>query len=280
MSSIDIYNSNALACSKNTTRLYSTSFSLGIKLLGHEVRDAVYGIYGFVRFADEIVDTFHDYDKATLLERFRHETFTAIDEGVSINPILQSFQLTVNRYHIDIELIQAFFDSMAMDLDHKNYDSLKYKDYIYGSAEVVGLMCLRVFYRDDPAGYEALKHPARRLGEAFQKVNFLRDVQADMEERGRTYFPGVDLLNFTREQKDQIEKEIENDFREAYKGIVQLKPGVKLGVYIAYVYYYKLFCKIRRIPPRSIMRERIRISNWVKLRLLFAGVVKHETGRV
>lgn len=280
MSTIDLYNANALACSKSTTRRYSTSFSLGIKLLAPEVREAVYAVYGFVRFADEIVDTFHNHDKADLLRRFRKETYVAIEEGISTNPILHSFQMVVNKYSIEEELIEAFFESMAMDLDYKKYDRPNFKSYIYGSAEVVGLICLRVFYKDDPGGYEALKHPARKLGEAFQKVNFLRDVQSDLEERGRTYFPGVDLFNFSIVQKEQIEKEIEQDFREAYKGIVKLKKDARLGVYIAYIYYLKLFRKIKETSPKTIMHRRIRVSNWVKMSLLFQGVLRHEFGQV
>ncbi|PWD98191.1 phytoene/squalene synthase family protein [Marinilabilia rubra] len=280
MSTIDLYNMNALACSKSTTKRYSTSFSLGIKLLAPEVREAVYAIYGFVRFADEIVDTFHNHNKAELLQRFRKETYMAIDEGISTNPILHSFQMAVNKYSIDNELIEAFFESMAMDLDYKKYDRQNFISYIYGSAEVVGLMCLRVFYKNDPDGYEALKHPARKLGEAFQKVNFLRDVQSDLEERGRTYFPGVDLFNFSLVQKEKIEKEIEQDFKEAYKGIVKLKKEARLGVYIAYIYYLKLFRKIKETPPKTIMHRRIRVSNWVKMGLLFQGVMKHEFGQV
>ncbi len=280
MNSIELYNRNALACSRHTTRKYSTSFSLGIRLLAPEVRKAVYAIYGFVRFADEIVDTFHGHDKEVLLERFRKETYLSIDEGISTNPILHSFQMVVNEYSIDHELIEAFFESMAMDLDHKIYDRTKFESYIYGSAEVVGLMCLRVFYKGDPEGYNSLKHPARKLGEAFQKVNFLRDVQSDLEERGRSYFPNVDLLNFSVVQKTKIEHEIENDFREAYQGIVKLKKGARLGVYVAYIYYLKLFRKIKRTPPKAIMRRRIRVSNWVKMSLLFQGVVKNELGQV
>ncbi len=280
MNSIELYNSNALACSRNTTRKYSTSFSLGIRLLAPEVRRAVYSIYGFVRFADEIVDTFHNHNKEELLERFRKETYFAIGEGISTNPILQSFQIVVNQYAIDFHLIEAFFDSMAMDLDHKKYDREKYERYIYGSAEVVGLMCLRVFYKDDPEKYEVLQHPARKLGEAFQKVNFLRDVQSDLDERGRSYFPNVDLLNFSKVQKEKIEQEIENDFKEAYKGIVMLKKEARLGVYIAYIYYLKLFRKIKCTPPTAILRQRIRVNNWMKMRLLFQGVVKHEFGQV
>lgn len=280
MNSIELYNSNALACSRHTTRRYSTSFSLGIRLLAPEVRRAIYSIYGFVRFADEIVDTFHNHNKEELLDRFRKDTFLSIEEGISTNPILQSFQIVVNQYAIDSHLIEAFFDSMAMDLDHNKYDRKKYETYIYGSAEVVGLMCLRVFYKDEPEKYEDLKHPARKLGEAFQKVNFLRDVQSDLNERGRSYFPNVDLFNFSIAQKEKIEQEIENDFKEAYKGIVLLKKEVRLGVYIAYIYYLKLFLKIKRTPPMAIMRQRIRVNNWMKMRLLFKGVVKHEFGQV
>lgn len=280
MSTIELYNLNSLACSKSTTRHYSTSFSLGIKLLSPKIREAVYAIYGFVRVTDEIVDTFHDHDKSALLQRFRTETYTAIEEGISTNPILQSFQIVVNQYSIDHDLIEAFFKSMAMDLNHKIYDHDRYKNYIYGSAEVVGLMCLRVFYKDDPDKYEELKRPARKLGEAFQKVNFLRDIQLDMENLGRTYFPDVDLLNFSLADKKQIEKEIEADFKEAYKGILLLKKEARLGVYIAYIYYLKLFQKIKITPPKVIMRERIRVSNWVKMGLLFQGVVRHELGQV
>jgi len=280
MNSIELYNSNAMACSRHTTKKYSTSFSLGIRLLAPEIRHAIYGIYGFVRFADEIVDTFHNHNKAELLDRFRKETFSSIEEGISTNPILQSFQIVVNNYDIDRHLIEAFFDSMEMDLNHKKYDSDKYKTYIYGSAEVVGLMCLRVFYKGETEQYEALKYPARKLGEAFQKVNFLRDVQSDLDERGRSYFPNVDLLNFTEVQKQQIEQEIEEDFREAYKGIMMLKKEARLGVYIAYIYYLKLFRKIKRTPSKTILRERIRVSNWVKMGLLFQGVVRNEFGQV
>ncbi len=278
--SMEMYNINALACSRQTTRRYSTSFSLGIRFLSSEIREAVYAIYGMVRFADEIVDTFHDHDKASLLKRFRQDTHLAILKGISINPILQSFQLAVNKYKIETSLIDAFFDSMAMDLEHHNYDHSHYKTYIYGSAEVVGLMCLKVFYKDDPESYDVLKLPARKLGEAFQKVNFLRDVQADLEERGRTYFPNVDLKNFSASQKREIEREIEADFKEAYEGILKLKKEARLGVYIAYIYYLKLFCKIKETPPRAIMQSRIRVNNWVKMRLLFEGVVRHELGRV
>jgi phytoene/squalene synthetase len=276
MNSIDLYNLNALSCSRNTTKQYSTSFSLGIKLLAPEIREAVYSIYGFVRFADEIVDTLHNHDKAKLLKRFRKDTWLAIDEGVSTNPILHSFQIVVNKYKIDRELIEAFFTSMSMDLNQTVYNNNNFKRYVYGSAEVVGLMCLRVFYKDDPEGYESLKYPARKLGEAFQKVNFLRDVQADLKERGRTYFPNVDLLNFTKTEKEQIEKEIEEDFRAAYEGIVRLKKEARLGVYVAYIYYLKLFRKIKKKQPAAIMQNRIRVNNVVKLGLLFQGMVKHE----
>jgi phytoene/squalene synthetase len=274
--SIELYNNNAQACSRQTTQRYSTSFTLGIKLLGRDIRKAIYAIYAFVRFADEIVDTFHTYDKAALLEKFRRDTHSAISQGISTNPILQSFQLTANQYQIDTALIEAFFESMAMDLSYKKYDQSHYQSYIYGSAEVVGLMCLKVFYHDDPQGYETLKHPARKLGQAFQKVNFLRDVQSDLKERGRTYFPNVDLTNFSISQKKQIEKEIEADFQEAYLGIVKLNKEARRGVYIAYRYYLRLFNKIKNSPPKVIMRSRIRVNNWIKMKLLFEGVLRHE----
>ncbi|MGQ1891423.1 phytoene/squalene synthase family protein [Thermophagus sp. OGC60D27] len=280
MNSYNLYHINAIACSRQTTRHYSTSFSVGIRLLSPEIRKAVYSLYGFVRLADEIVDTFHGHDKRVLLTRFRQDTWLAIREGISLNPILHSFQMVVNKYQIDPELIEAFFDSMAMDLDHKVYDCSNFKTYIYGSAEVVGLMCLKVFYRDDPDGFESLKHPARKLGEAFQKVNFLRDMQSDLQERGRNYFPGVDLMNFSYSDKKKIEKEIEEDFKEAYKGIVRLKKEARLGVYIAYLYYMHLFRKIKKAHPGAIMKKRIRVNNWKKLSLLVVGLMRHELGQV
>ncbi len=276
MNNMTLYDLNAHACSRITTQRYSTSFTLGIKLLSRDIRTAIYSIYGLVRFADEIVDTFHAYDKPMLLKKFRQDTHTAILQGISTNPILHSFQQTANKFQIDSSLIEAFFDSMAMDLEYKHYDQSHYQSYIYGSAEVVGLMCLKVFYKDDPESYEALKYPAQKLGQAFQKVNFLRDIQSDLDERGRTYFPNVDLTNFSHSQKREIEKEIEADFKEAYQGIIKLKRPARRGVYIAYRYYLRLFRKIKNTPPRMIMQSRIRVNNWIKLKLLLEGVLRHE----
>lgn len=251
-------------CSKITTEKYSTSFSSAIKLLHPDLRTPVFNIYGFVRFADEIVDTFHEHDKATLLAMFKKDTYDAISRGISLNPILQSFQETVNAYNIDHELIEAFFHSMEMDLTRSTYTSDTYKEYIYGSAEVVGLMCLYVFCNGNQAHYEQLKPYAQSLGAAFQKVNFLRDVKADYNNLSRTYFPGVDFTRFTPDMKAQIEEDIANDFRHAFAGIVQLPVKARFGVYVAYKYYLSLFNKIKRTKPRSILEQRIRIPNYGK----------------
>ncbi len=251
-------------CSKITTEKYSTSFSSAIKLLHPELRTPIFNIYGFVRFADEIVDTFHEHDKATLLAMFKKDTYEAISRGISLNPILHSFQETVNAYNIDHDLIEAFFHSMEMDLTRSTYTSDSYKEYIYGSAEVVGLMCLYVFCEGNRAHYQQLKPFAQSLGAAFQKVNFLRDVKADYNNLSRTYFPGVDFTRFTPAMKAQIEEDIANDFRHAYAGIVQLPVKARFGVYVAYKYYLSLFNKIKRTKPRSILEQRIRIPNYGK----------------
>lgn len=252
-------------CSKVTTETYSTSFSSAIKLLHPSLRTPVFNIYGFVRFADEIVDTFHDFDKAALLAEFRKETWSAIDRKISLNPILHSFQLTVNEYQIEHELIEAFFHSMEMDLSRAAYDRKGYEEYIYGSAEVVGLMCLHVFCGADKHLYNRLKPHARSLGAAFQKVNFLRDVKADFEHLSRTYFPGVDFKNFTEHKKAEIEADIARDFEHAYAGIIQLPVKARFGVYVAYQYYQSLFRKIKKSPPRNILDQRIRIPNYNKM---------------
>ena len=230
-------------CSRHTTERYSTSFSSAIRLLQPELRQPIYNIYGLVRFADEIVDTFHDYDKAILIEEFRKQTFNAIERGVSINPILHSFQLTVNKYKIDPELIHAFFNSMEMDLNKKQYCNEGYIDYIYGSAEVVGLMCLYIFINGDRSKYEELKPSAQALGAAFQKVNFLRDLKADFHHLDRTYFPNLDFNHFTLSQKREIEADIQQDFDRAYEGILRLPVQARFGVYVAYKYYLSLFKK-------------------------------------
>lgn len=255
-------------CSKITTEEYSTSFSSAIRLLHSDLRQPIHNIYGFVRFADEIVDTFHDFDKNTLLAEFKDDTYAAIERGISLNPILHSFQQTVNEYHIDLDLIEAFFYSMELDLNRKSYDERGYQEYIYGSAEVVGLMCLHVFCQGDKKLYIELKAPARSLGAAFQKVNFLRDVKADFEGLDRVYFPGCDFSNFTNEEKARIEEDIETDFHKAYAGILKLPLKARFGVYVAYKYYLSLFKKIRKMEPQRILEERIRIPNYSKAVIL------------
>ncbi|HSK11691.1 MAG TPA: phytoene/squalene synthase family protein [Phnomibacter sp.] len=252
-------------CSRNTTEQYSTSFSSAIRMLHSDLRQPIHNIYGFVRFADEIVDTFHDFDKETLLAEFKQQTYLAIDRGISLNPILNSFQRTVNEYGIDLRLVEAFFRSMELDLDRKQYDQEGYEEYIYGSAEVVGLMCLYVFCAGDKKLYEHLKAPARSLGAAFQKVNFLRDLKADHEGMDRTYFPECDFNNFSGEQKACIEADIQKDFDDAYQGIIRLPLKARFGVYVAYKYYLSLFKKIKRVHPQRIMEERIRIPNYGKV---------------
>lgn len=264
---LEIFDTSSFACSRKVTELYSTSFTLGIKALHQKYHDAIYGIYGFVRFADEIVDTFHDWDKKELLDRFKADTWRAIEEKISLNPILHAFQKTVHTYQIDHKLIEAFLHSMEMDLYMSNYKQAHYEEYIYGSAEVVGLMCLHVFCEQDKALYAKLEEPARYLGAAFQKVNFLRDLQDDYKARGRVYFPNVDFENFCTRQKDAIEKEIQNDFDEAYKGILELPVTAKFGVYLAYKYYVKLFEKIRKTEPEKVMQTRIRVSDPAKISL-------------
>lgn len=263
-------------CSKLTTRTYSTSFSLGILFLDQKLRTPIYNIYGFVRFADEIVDSFHGYDKDYLLDKFRKDTIEAIDQGISLNPILNSFQQVVHEYSIEWELIETFLNSMEMDLHKTDYDRLNYEDYILGSAEVVGLMCLRVFTEGNDALYQHLKPAAMKLGSAFQKVNFLRDAQADFNGLGRTYFPDVNMGDFTAEDKLRIEDEIESDFQEALIGIRQLPKSSRKGVYLAYFYYWQLFQKIKGLPAHSILEERIRIPNGEKMVLMMRSLVRHQ----
>jgi phytoene/squalene synthetase len=263
-------------CSRNTTERYSTSFSSAIRLLHQDLRQPIYNIYGLVRFADEIVDTFHEYDKASLISDFRSQTFEAIERGISLNPILHSFQLTVNQYKIDHALIHAFFNSMEMDLQKTQYNNEGYNEYIYGSAEVVGLMCLYVFLEGDAVQYEKLKPSARSLGAAFQKVNFLRDVQADYNQLDRTYFPGLDFSNFTDRQKREIEEDIQKDFDDAYAGIMQLPAKARFGVYVAYKYYLSLFRKIKKLQPAVIMQERVRIPDYHKVMILLRAGVRSQ----
>lgn len=263
-------------CSKLTTRAYSTSFSLGIYCLDKKLHEAIYSIYGYVRFADEIVDTFHDYRKEELFYEFQEQTWKAIDQRISMNPILNSFQAVVHRYGIEADLIKCFLKSMETDLRQTSHSSDSYDEYIVGSAEVVGLMCLRVFVDGDEALYRKLEGPARRLGAAFQKVNFLRDVKDDYEHLGRLYFPGVAFKSFSHSDKEAIEKDIEEDFRVAYEGIRQLPRMARFGVYVAYVYYRSLFNKIRKIPPTRILMERVRIPNHHKISLLVTSYFRHS----
>ncbi len=240
------------------------------------MRDPIYAIYGFVRFADEIVDTFHDFNKRELLDRFIRDTYQAIEEKISLNPILNSFQKTVNDFNIERPLIDQFFKSMEMDLTEVHYDQHGYEEYILGSAEVVGLMCLRVFCKGDEQEYQRLKPFAMKLGAAFQKINFLRDLNADFQGMGRTYFPGLSLREFNEQNKKLIEADIEADFDKGYEGIKQLPRSARFGVYIAYVYYRALFNKIRNTPSEHVMKSRIRIRNRHKLSILAYSFVKHR----
>ncbi len=272
---MDLYRKNNLDCSRITTRNYSTSFSLGVRVLSPKYREGIYSIYGFVRYADEIVDTFFDQDQRTIFDEFRQETFKSISRGFSINPIIDSFQMAVSKYKIDRELIDAFLLSMEMDLNHEVYSPELLEKYIYGSAEVVGLMCLRVFYFNEPEKYDELIIPARKLGEAFQKVNFLRDARDDFSEKGRIYFKDIDFENFTEETKKQLELEIEKDFLEAMEGIRQLKKQVRLGVYLAYSYYLHLLMEIKKARPEEILKKRYRISNTKKSYLLVNAYLKN-----
>ena len=272
---MDIYRKNNLDCSRITTRNYSTSFSLGVRVLSPKYREGIYSIYGFVRYADEIVDTFFDQDQKTIFEEFRVETFKAIDRKFSINPIIDSFQMAVHKYKIDHELINAFLLSMEMDLSNDVYSPEMLKTYIYGSAEVVGLMCLRVFYFNEPEKYDSLVAPARKLGEAFQKVNFLRDARDDFAGKGRIYFKDIDFNHFTEETKKQLEDEIEKDFQESMEGIRQLKKQVRLGVYLAYSYYLNLLKEIKKARPEEIMKKRYRVSTRRKSYLLVNAYLKN-----
>ena len=273
---MDLFHRVCFECSKLVTNRYSTSFSLGIKVFEKKLRAPIYAIYGFVRFADEIVDTFHDFPKAELLERFKVDTHKAIEEGLSLNPILHSFQKTVLKYNIEKELIDAFLKSMEMDLYHNKYANQLYEEYIYGSAEVVGLMCLRVFCEGDDALYQRLKSPARSLGSAFQKINFLRDMKSDFDDRGRVYFPGIDFSAFNDTDKKFIESDIKKDFDHALQGIIQLPKGARFGVYLAYIYYTKLFQKIKNAPAAKVTSERIRVPNRKKFYLLFSSALRNS----
>lgn len=258
------------------TKKYSTSFYKGVSFLDKKIRDDVHAVYGFVRFADEIVDSFHEFDKVILLSEFKADTFLAIERKISLNPILNSFQFAVNKYEIDHELILAFFHSMEMDLNPVKYDDMKYDEYIFGSAEVVGLMCLKIFVYGDQNEYLKLKPYAKKLGSAFQKINFLRDLKDDFNTLGRLYFPQISDGGMSHEDKLKIELEIEDEFREAFIGIKMLPKSSRLGVYVSYVYYTKLLAKIKRKTINDLMTERIRISDEKKLMLMFKSYVKNS----
>jgi 15-cis-phytoene synthase len=274
----NLYEKSTFGCSKLVTELYSTSFSLGIKTLSKRFHEPIYGIYGFVRFADEIVDTFHQFDKKYLLDKFKADTYEAIETGISLNPIIHSFQKVVHEYQIDRQLIDAFLYSMEMDLGKIEYDDSRYKEYIYGSAEVVGLMCLKVFVEGNNDQYEKLKADARSLGAAFQKVNFLRDLKSDYQERGRVYFPEIDMTNFSVYEKREIEKDIQIDFDNALRGILNLPVGARSGVYLAYVYYLKLFKRIQKTSAAKIQTQRVRVPDFIKFTLLAKTLVKGQLG--
>jgi 15-cis-phytoene synthase len=275
MTSKELFDKVSIKASRTATRAYSTSFSLGILCLQKELRDPIYSLYGWVRFADEIVDTFHDYDKVALLERFKQDTYHAIENGISLNPILNSFQHTVNKYNIEKELTDTFLRSMEWDLSRTVYDEQSMKEYILGSAEVVGLMSLRIFCKGNDELYQKLKPSAMHLGSAFQKVNFLRDLRADFS-MGRVYFPELQLDQLTDNNKREIEHSIQHDFDLALYGIKNLPKSARFGVYVAYVYYLALFKKIKNTPSEFVLNNRIRVRNRHKIRLLAYSYVKHQ----
>ncbi|MFO7526954.1 MAG: phytoene/squalene synthase family protein [Ignavibacteriaceae bacterium] len=272
---MELYHKASFGISKLITREYSTSFSLGIAVFSLVYRNAIYSIYAFVRLADEIVDTFHPHDKTKLLTELRLQTDEALRDGVSTNPVINAFVQTVNHYEIKYEFIKSFLDSMEMDLSNSYYNPKEYSGYIYGSAEVVGLMCLQVFCKKDHELFKRLLSPAKALGSAFQKVNFLRDIRSDIEERGRIYLPGINSFVFIDdESKQKLENDIEKEFEIALKGIKNLPHGVKLGVYSAYLYYRVLFNKIKKLRMKELMKSRVRISNFTKIALLLKSLVE------
>ncbi len=273
---VQLFHRTSENCSRVVTETYSTSFSSAIRMLHKDLRIPIFNIYGFVRFADEIVDTFHEFDKRALLNDFKKETYDAIQRGISLNPILNSFQRTVNEYAIDPGLIDAFFQSMEMDIEKREYSHEEYNEYIYGSAESVGLMCLTIFCEGQKDIFEELKLPARALGAAFQKVNFLRDIKADYNGLARIYFPGCDFNNFSEQDKKTIEEDIYHDFNEAYKGILKLPWKARFGVYVAYKYYLSLFKKIKKMKPAKVLEKRIRIPNYHKALIIFRAGIKNQ----
>lgn len=271
-----LFDQLSIQVSKATTQTYSTSFSLGIYFLHHSIRNSVYSVYGFARVADEIVDSFEGYDKRRLLADFKRQTYEAIENRISANPILNSFQQTVHLYNIDTELVETFFRSMEMDLEKVAYTTQNYQQYILGSAEVVGLFCLHIFTEGDLKKYELLKPFAMKLGSAFQKVNFLRDLKEDYHTLGRLYFPDIEIQDFTDLTKKEIEKDIEHDFNYALIGIKQLPASSKAGVYLAYTTYKSLFERIKRLPAKQILAERVRIHNGKKFGLMLNSMLQYK----
>lgn len=271
-----LYDNVCIRTSRLVTRSYSTSFSIGIRCLASNLRDPIYSIYGFVRLADEIVDTFHEHDKVNLLRKFKEDTWNAIDNKISTNPVLQSFQRTVHELKLERAHIELFLKSMEMDLDRKQYDQPEFEKYILGSAEAVGLMCLKVFCHEDETRYQRLKPYAMKLGAAFQKINFLRDLRADYAGMGRSYFPGLDVERFDEETKKRIEADIESDFQEGYRGIQDLPRGAKMGVYVAYRYYRALFRKIKRLPSSAVLQSRVSVRKRYKIAILGYSFLKHQ----
>ena len=270
----------SIKCSKIVTKQYSTSFSLAVKMLDKSIRDAIYSIYGFVRFSDEIVDSFHNFDKEKLIDDFEKDYYRALESRISLNPILNSFQHTVRKYEIDDALIQSFLKSMKLDLKKRKYTDNEYNEYIYGSADVVGLMCLKVFVKGDQEKYDSLKDSAMKLGSAFQKVNFLRDLKDDYEELNRSYFPNINVKELNNDSKKAIIQEIENDFKEALVGIKKLPKEARFGVYTAYIYYLSLLRKLKRTPAENIIKTRIRVSNPFKILLLTKSFVTYKANLI
>ncbi len=271
-----IFDKISVRNSKMVTKAYSTSFSLGIRFLATRFQNPIYAVYGFVRLADEIVDSFHGYPKAEMLAEFKEETFKAIERGISTNPILNSFQDVVNNYQIDHENIRTFLKSMEMDLADQTYNQQAYEEYILGSAEVVGLMCLRIFAEGNDSMYQSLKPAAMKLGSAFQKINFLRDFKADNEGLGRLYFPQLQNQSFNEQTKREIEIDVLKDFEAGYEGIKMLPKDARFGVYVAYIYYSRLLNKIVTLPPQAILEERVRISDNQKYALFFGSYLRHS----
>ena len=273
----NIFDEVSYSCSENVTKTYSTSFSLATRLLSENIRKDIYNIYGFVRFADEIVDSFHDYNKTELFNDFSDDLEKALVNKIHLNPILNSFQHTFHKYNIDKDLVDSFMKSMRMDLTKKKYSTVKeYKEYIYGSADVVGLMCLKVFVQGDSKLYNKLKNNAMKLGSAFQKVNFLRDLKADKEDLNRTYFPNTKFEKLNESEKNEIINEIENDFKDGLDGIKQLPLDAKFGVFMAYRYYNQLLKKLKKTPATEIINRRIRVPNLKKIELLTRSYVKYQ----